>query len=306
MFSDRPYMRGDYQREKTSALTWLISAMIAGFLLQLVLGSHWFSGSADRLENVLSLTVAGFDKGWFWTLFTHAFLHSPTFIFHIVGNTLALYLLGRELLPILGMRRFLGLFAVATVVGGLAWMAVHWRAGSGQLIGATAAIDALFIVYACFFPNQQMPFLLFFVVPVTIKPKHIAYSLVAFDLVGFLAYEIAGARLPFDATIASSAHLGGMLTGLVYYRYIHQARWFNPEDRAEVEPPRWMKRVKKAPVADATPFEVNLTPPPPPPVDIRAEVDRILDKINSQGFASLTSDEKRVLDEAKQLLSRQQ
>ena len=38
MLSDRPYMRGEYQREKTSGLTWLLSAMIAGFVLQVVLG----------------------------------------------------------------------------------------------------------------------------------------------------------------------------------------------------------------------------------------------------------------------------
>ena len=38
--------------------------------------------------------------------------------------------------------------------------------------------------------------------------------------------------------------------------------------------------------------------------DLRAEVDRILDKINSQGFGALTADEKRLLDEAKDLLSR--
>jgi len=34
------------------------------------------------------------------------------------------------------------------------------------------------------------------------------------------------------------------------------------------------------------------------------EVDRILDKINSHGFASLTAQEKRVLDEARESLSR--
>jgi hypothetical protein len=37
---------------------------------------------------------------------------------------------------------------------------------------------------------------------------------------------------------------------------------------------------------------------------LRAEVDRILDKINSQGFGSLSADEKRVLDEAKDLIGR--
>jgi hypothetical protein len=37
---------------------------------------------------------------------------------------------------------------------------------------------------------------------------------------------------------------------------------------------------------------------------LRAEVDRILDKINSEGFGALTEDEKRRLDEARDLLSR--
>jgi len=51
-------------------------------------------------------------------------------------------------------------------------------------------------------------------------------------------------------------------------------------------------------------------PAAPEPVNVgsrehlRAEVDRILDKINSQGFGALTADEKRILDEARDLLSR--
>jgi membrane associated rhomboid family serine protease len=303
MLSHRPYMRGDYQREKTSALTWLLSAIIGGFLLQLLLGTNWFSNAGNRLESFLGLTLPALEQGRIWTLFTYSFLHSPAFIFHVVGNSLALYFLGRELIPMLGTRRFLGLYGLATLVGGLAWSAAHWRLGSGELIGATAAIDALFIVFACFFPNQPMTFLLFFVVPVTIKPKHIAWFLVGFDAVVMLAYELPGTPLPFDATIASSAHLGGMLTGLLYYRFIHSARWFNAEDRANVELPRWIKRNRRPEAAEAE-FEVNLAPPTPSRADLRAEVDRILDKINSEGLGALTAEEKRMLDEAKDLLSR--
>jgi hypothetical protein len=33
-------------------------------------------------------------------------------------------------------------------------------------------------------------------------------------------------------------------------------------------------------------------------------VDRILDKINSHGFSALTPEEKRILDDAKDMLSR--
>jgi hypothetical protein len=38
--------------------------------------------------------------------------------------------------------------------------------------------------------------------------------------------------------------------------------------------------------------------------DLRAEVDRILDNINREGFGALTEEEKRLLDEARDLLSR--
>jgi hypothetical protein len=203
----------------------------------------------------------------------------------------------------LGTRRFIGLYGAATVVGGLAWLATHWRFGSGELIGATAAIDALFFVFACFAPNKQMNFLLFFVFPVTIKPKHVAAFLAGLDLFVLLVYELPGAKLPFDMTMASSAHLGGMLTGLLYFRFVHNAAWFNPEDRSDAALPRWIKRAKK-PAATLPVLESGVPASPSSREDIRAEVDRILDKINSHGFGALTPEEKRMLDEAKDVLSR--
>jgi membrane associated rhomboid family serine protease len=298
-------MRDDYPRERTSVLTWLISAIVAGFVLQVVLKSPWLS-AGNRLEEFFGLSTNGLRHGWVWSLFTHSFLHSTGFIFHVIGNVLALYFLGRELLPMLGSRRFLGLYAAATVVGALAWTAVHWRFGmsgmADQLIGATAAVEALFIVFACFFPNQEMNFLLFFLFPVTIKPKHIAFFLVGLSVFGLTFYEIPATALPFNMTIASSAHLGGMLAGFIYYRFAHEARWLiGSPDRADIELPRWMKRAKRPLPATPT-FHVNVEPASRD--DIRAEVDRILDKINSHGFGALTPEEKRVLDDAKDLLSR--
>ena len=298
-------MRDDYPQERTSALTWLISAIVAGFVLQVVFKSPWVA-AGDQLQEFLGVSMPGLRQGAAWTLLTHSFLHSPGFIFHVIGNVLALYFLGRELLPMLGTRRFLGLYGAATIVSALAWAAVHWQSGgTDTLIGATSAVEALFVVFACFFPNQEMNFLLFFLFPVTIKPKHIAYALVAFDLFGLIAYEIPATALPLNIAIASSAHLGGMLTGFLYYRFAHEARWLiGSPDRADIELPRWVKRTRRAlPQSPAAP----VPPAPAEPAtreDIRAEVDRILDKINSHGFGSLTPDEKRVLDEAKDLLSR--
>jgi membrane associated rhomboid family serine protease len=300
MLSDRPYMRDNYQPERTSALTWLIAALIAGFVLQIALDSPWLHNGQALLDGV-ALTIPALQSGWVWTLFTYSFLHSTHFIFHLIGNLFALYFLGRELLPMLGTRRFVGLFTAATLVGGLVWTAVHWRfGGSDSLYGATSAVEALFIVFACFFPEQEMNFLLFFLFPVTLKPKHLAYALVAFDLCGLVFYEIPGVAWPFNLAMASSAHLGGMLTGFLYYRFVHDAQWsLRAGGRPDIELPRWMKRSRKV-TLPAPVYRVNFDRPD----NIRAEVDRILDKINSQGFGALTAEEKRVLDNAKHLLSR--
>ena len=220
----------------------------------------------------------------------------------MIFNVLSLYFLGRELLPLLGTKRFLSLFAAATVAGAVLWAGVHWHAKDEVLIGSTAAVAALFVVFACFFPNQRIGFLLFFLFPVTLRPKHLAIAVVATTLLVFCCYEVPRNALPFDATVASSAHLGGMLTGYFYYRFVHDARWLGAETTAEIALPRLQTRAKKVPtMADQT-----STPPPAAPGThaFRAEVDRILDKINSAGFGSLTPVEKQTLDRAKELLSR--
>ncbi|PTX90854.1 rhomboid family intramembrane serine protease [Opitutus sp. ER46] len=307
MRSDRPSLRGEYRGEKTSALTWLICALLAVFIVQFALSTNWLR-SGSQLSDAFALSVPAVRDLRLWTLLTYSFLHDTQFIFHILVNVGALFLLGRELIPMLGTRRFMGLYAAATIVGGLAWTAVHWRFGGNQtLIGATAAVDALFIVFVCFFPNQELNFLLFFLFPVTLKPKHVAAALVALDAVALVAWELPGLKLPYGATYASSAHLGGMLTGFLFYRYIYDNPWFNRRHRpGEIELPRWLRRPGNE--GDGTPASF---PPPPPlpdapanPGDVRAEVDRILDKINSQGFGSLTEEERRILDEARHQISR--
>ena len=71
----------------------------------------------------------------------------------------------------------------------------------------------------------------------------------------------------------------GMAAGWIYYRYLHELRWQLPSRRAEIELPSWLKKSAKSPVPPA--YTVNVSSPG----DLRAEVDRILDKINKQEAA---------------------
>jgi membrane associated rhomboid family serine protease len=305
MPSDRPYLRDDYPRERTSVLTWLISAMVAGFAIQFATEFSWVSAGRSA-EHFLALSVPALQRGWIWTLLTHPFLHSTGFIVHVIFNLFALYFLGRELLPMLGSRRFLGLFAGATLLGGALWTATHWRFGGGEAhVGATPAVAALFTVFACFFPRQPLSFLLFFVFPVTVRPKQLVIGFLGISVLGFLIYELPGAMLPLDIRLSSSAHLGGVLAGLIYYRFGHETTWTFRRKGRDVELPAWVTRAKKTPAATPTNFQVDVaTPTLPAKENIRAEVDRILDKINSEGLPALTAAEKALLDNAKDLLSR--
>jgi membrane associated rhomboid family serine protease len=293
MLSDRTYMRDNYPRERASVLAWLISATVAAFVLQLVF--ERILEMPGALEHYFGLSTTGLRAGRVWTLLSYSFLHDTRNLLHIVGNLLGLYFLGRVLLPMLGAKRFLGLWFGTVLAGAVAWSAVNWHVG-GSVVGASAGVAGLFVVFACFYPNQPVTFLLFFIVPVTLKPKYIAIAALAIDLAGCIFYEVMGVPSPFG--FAHSAHLGGMAAGWIYYRYLHEISWSLPSRRADIELPKWMKKTAKA-AAPAT-FQVNVGSPG----DLRAEVDRILDKINSSGFGALTADEKRRLDEAKDLLSR--
>ncbi|HVW20841.1 MAG TPA: rhomboid family intramembrane serine protease [Opitutaceae bacterium] len=293
-------MRDYPSGRRTSPLTWLMCALAGVFLVQMV-AAKWFPlDHLDALmERSMAVTIPALRHGHVWVLLTAGFLHSTVNILHIVGILFALYFLGRELMPMLGTRRFFGLYAAALILGGLSWAAVNWRHDAGELYGSMPAIDALIVVWACFFPNREIPFLLFFFIPVRLKPKYLAAGLFLFDLFGFLFYEIMGAVSPFGF-FAHSAHLGGMAAGWLYYRFVHDADWNFFSQRADVELPQWLKHRPAQKAVAAPAYRVNVSTRE----DIRAEVDRILDKINSDGFGALTPEEKRRLDEARDLLSR--
>lgn len=293
MLSDRPYMRNDYQREKTSLLIWLLSAMIAGFVVQFVL-SVWLN--TLEFERLVTLSPSAFISGRFWTLFTYPFRHGS--ILHLLGIVLPVFFIGRELAPQVGERRLSWLALIAVVGSGLLWLGIH-RDHGGELFGAAPILWCFFTLFACLSPNRRISFLIFFVIPITTRPKYIAWSLLGLDLAGFVFAELPGNSFQ-GLTVPHSAHLGAMLVGWLGAQHFMQANWLRLRPRPEIETLRRMKRPKD--VSAASPISpVNLAPNRE---DLRAEVDRILDKINSHGFGALSPAEKRVLDDARDLLSR--
>jgi membrane associated rhomboid family serine protease len=297
MLSDRNYMRDGYGQRNSSVLVWLLSALISGFVLQLVFHGLLGGRAGAAFDRLFALGVDGIRNGHVWTLVSYSFLHDtgPLVLLHLLFNCLGLWFLGRELLPLLGSRRFLWLWFGAVFLGGVLWTATNWRVG-GQVIGASAGVAGLLVAYGCIHPNQRMTLLLFFI-PVTVVAKYLVLVSVGIDLIGFVFFEVFGGDSPFGW--AHSAHLGGMAAGWLYFRYVHTREWQTPDAAPQVELPRWFKKTQSAAVPPA-PYKVNLVSRE----TLRAEVDRILDKINSEGFGALTPEERRRLDEARDLLSK--
>lgn len=291
MLSDRNYMRSEYQRPGTSVLTWILCSLASAFILQLAF--RWMGNHS--IESLLALSVPSLLKGKIWTLVTYALLHSD--ILHFATNVFGLYLIGRELLPVLGPGRFCSVLIAAVLAGGAAWWGIHaFRTDDAVLLGSSAGTIALFIVFACIYPEREINFLLFFVLPIRMRPKLMAWLLVALEIAGFVFSELLGGK--FQTDVAYSAHLGGILAGWLYYRYFHARHGWDRAPGPVIELPSWLKGKKN--VKNASGYKVNLTPH----TNLKSEVDRILDKINSSGFGALTDEEKRLLDEAKDLLSR--
>ena len=270
-------------------LVWIVSTLSAAFILQLILLSPKL-GAAAALVDKMVLTVGSLKDWHLWTLVTHGLLGSP---WSVVFTVLTLVFVGRDLEPLIGSQRFLALFVGAIVFGALCWSAVHWLHG-GAHAGAGAGIFALFVVLAQINAGTEMTLFPF---PVSFRLQNLLYVALGLEVLALLFYEIPGASAPLG--LVPSADLGGILAGWLFFHFVHTN---NGWDRAtSFTLPRWL-RFKKS---EQRPGALDRVPNAPwRSGNLRADVDRILDKINSQGFGSLTDEEKQTLDDAKDLLSK--
>lgn len=226
-----------------------------------------------------------------WTLFTYAFAHSLSGIFHILFNMLGLYWFSKLILEYLGNNRVISLYVLGALSGSILYLLMYnfipyyqeQTVGiNGGMVGASAAVYAIVVGAAVFMPNYT--FFLMFLGPV--KIKYIA------------AFFIVGSWLGLTGSNAGGniAHLGGALMGWLFIAQLRAGsdmgawiisvmRWFKsffaPSPKIKVT---HRKNTPKATSAKRSPLA---TP--------QEEIDAILDKISHSGYESLTKEEKEKL-----------
>lgn len=279
----------------------LVIANVVAFVLQSLVVDR-----SPKLFGYLALSVVGLSHGYAWELLTFQFMHGGWL--HLLLNCWAIYVFGREVESALGRRSFLTLYLTSGVVGGLLQIAfdkvLAVILGSPALlqmpvVGASAGAFGLIAAFAVLYPEQPLMMLLFFVIPVNMRAKF----LLLFEGIIALFGMLWAGQTNDGPHIADAAHLGGMLTGIIFVRHVIHWQW--PRFRRTKRRP--LQRLVKVPFeksahwARARKAEAEELPPEE---FLSREVDPILDKISAQGIQSLTERERRILEAAREKMAK--
>ena len=279
---------------RRSATFYLLVSLAVIFLLQAALLVH---GRIDLAE-IFGLSRAGLFAGRIWQLITFQFLHDCPWPWHLLMNCLGLYFFGRAIEETHGTANFLKLYLLAGTLGGLAEVLASFlpQHPHGGVVGASAGVMGLIAAYATLNPWQEACFIFYFF-PVRLKASVVLWFLLFLSTFGVI--------IPFGGT-AHAAHLGGLLTGIAFARYVFLAgddfplaRLF-PTPREKSQARRFAFVGKKRMDRSARAFD----PPVATEEFISREVDPILDKISAHGIQSLTERERKILEAARAKMSK--
>lgn len=144
-------------------------------------------------------------------LVTHMFLHNGPF--HLLFNMIFLYFFGPELERRIGGKKFLTVFFVSGITGGISYvlwsffMANMFNMPLFPAVGASGALFGIFACLAILAPEIRV-YLLFIPIPMKLTQALVFFTLL--DIVFIVAGD----------PIALSAHLGGAAAGLVMGSWI--------------------------------------------------------------------------------------
>ena len=194
-----------------NAIMFLADVVLARFGIDLsnILGLHFFMASDFHVHQ----------------LFTYMFMHGN--FSHLFFNMFALWMFGNTLENIWGPKRFLLFYILCGIGAGLIQEGVQYIVYARELsqyqnvnmggtiipmgqylnylttVGASGAIYGLLLAFGMMFPNSMI--YLYFFMPIKAK----------WFVIGYAVIELLNGLGASGDHVAHSAHLGGMLVGLI-------------------------------------------------------------------------------------------
>lgn len=185
-------------------LTLILINVVAFILFALLISSN------IAVLDYIALKPANILQGnYLWTFITSMFMHGG--LFHIFANMFSLLFIGSLVEKILGPKRYTYFYLISGLLAG-AFFVLSSLIFTADLntfaVGASGAVFGLVGLLMLLTPN--LPVYIMFI-PIPIKMKYAAPGI----LIVLWLISIAG-----DVPIGNTAHLGGLVTGLVYGLYL--------------------------------------------------------------------------------------
>ncbi len=262
------FARSWTQRQRFVLLS-LIWLNVAAFVAQLFLETY----QPGFVREYLGLSRAGIDQAYAWQFLTAIFMHQGPW--HLLGNTVALYLLGRDVECILGQQQFLFLYLAGAVAGELGH--AFLMPANTVLYAASGGTAAVLMAYATVLPDLELTSFRLFGRRWEVKARYLGY--------GVVCLSVALVVLSRSGTVMHSAYLGGCVAGWLYAHLLGFGR------TSFVQRSLQQRRVNavRYEQMDAETF-------------IAEEVDPLLEKIAREGLGSLSRNERRTLELAREKL----
>ena len=207
-----------------------------------------------------------------WQPFTYLFFHGG--IWHVLINMFVLWMFGSELERLWGKSYFLKFYFITGVGSGLLTMLFSLQSIT-PIVGASGAVYGVLLAYGLTYPNRQI--YLYGIIPI----KSIWFVIG----IGMIAFMSSFNNI---SQVSHITHLSGMLIGYLMLKRPVEWRslWFSIRKRTLEY--RVVQEEKKATHRQK----------------IEQDIDIILDKINREGFDSLSQKEQDSLYKGSRSLSR--
>ncbi len=189
----------------------IILACSGTFLAEQIL-YRVFRVSLRPIDEWFALIPLDVMRGEVWQVVTYSLLHAN--FGHLFFNMLTLWFIGAYLEQDWGARRFIECYTFCVVGAALVTIGVSYthflgmNEGQGT-VGASGGIFGLLMAFGILYADQEM---FMFPLPFRIKAKY---------LVGiWIAIAIFAIFDPSQSGVANFAHLGGLLFGFLYVKFL--------------------------------------------------------------------------------------
>ena len=238
----------------TDAIKLIVSINFIIFILQTI------SSSENLFFPLFGLVPKlVWSKFMLWQPLTYMFFHGG--IWHVLINMFVLWMFGSELERLWGKNRFLKYYFFTGIGSGLVTMVFSFNSNI-PIVGASGAVYGILLGYGLIYPNRRI--YLYGIIPI----KSIWFVI----SVGFIAFI---SSIDNNSNVSHLTHLSGMMVGYFLLK--------NPFRLKDVLFLIRKKSIEfKVKNEEKTNLRINNT---------EKELNFILDKINNEGYGSLTEDE---------------